>query len=193
MSALPEPQPAAGALPRTLVLVGLMGAGKSCIGRRLATRIGVPFIDADEEIERAAGLTVAEIFAKYGESGFRDGERRVMTRLLQGPAAVVSAGGGAFMDADTRALIKSNAVSIWLRADLDTLVARTKGRTHRPLLNAGDPREILAELMRVRGPTYGEADVVVDTGVDNPNVTCARVISALEDHFGHPLAERTAS
>jgi shikimate kinase len=193
LSALPELQPAAGALPRSVVLVGLMGAGKSCIGRRLATRIGVPFIDADEEIERAAGLTVAEIFAKYGESGFRDGERRVMGRLLQGPAAVISAGGGAFMDTDTRGLIKTSAVSIWLRADLDTLVARTKGRSHRPLLNKGDPREVLAELMRVRGPIYGEADVVVDTGADNPSVTCSRVVAALEDHFGHPLPERAAS
>ncbi len=193
MSALPEPQPAAGTLPRTVVLIGLMGAGKSCIGRKLAARIGAPFVDADEEIERAAGLTVAEIFAKYGESAFRDGERRVMSRLIQGSPSIVSAGGGAFMDAETRDLIKGNAVSIWLRADLETLVARTKGRSHRPLLNKGDPREILAELMRVRGPTYAEADLVVETGVDNPNVTTARVLAALEGHLGHPLAERAES
>jgi shikimate kinase len=180
-------------LPRSIVLVGLMGAGKSCIGKRLAARIAVPFIDADAEIEQAAGLTIAEIFARYGEPAFRDGERRVMARLLQGPPAVISAGGGAFMDAETRALIKARGLSIWLRADLDTLVARTKGRTHRPLLNSGDPRETLAELMRVRYPVYAEADVTVDTGLDNPNVTCGRVLAALEAHFGRSLAEHAAT
>lgn len=180
-------------LPRAIVLVGLMGAGKSCIGKRLAARIAVPFVDADSEIEQAAGLSVAEIFAKYGEPYFRDGERRVMARLLQGPPCIISAGGGAFMDEETRTLIKANGVSVWLRADLDTLVARTKGRTHRPLLNTGDPREKLAELMRIRNPVYAEADVTVDTGVDNPSVTCARVLAALEDYFGHSLGERIAS
>ena len=172
MSALSEPARIAYQLPRSIVLIGLMGAGKSCIGRRLAARMSVPFTDADAEIEQAAGLTVAEIFAKYGEAAFRDGERRVMARLLQSSPAIVSAGGGAFMDAETRALIKKNGVSLWLRADLDTLVTRTRGRTHRPLLNAGEPREVLAELMRVRHPVYAEADVTVDTGIDNPNVTC---------------------
>jgi shikimate kinase len=176
-------------LARSIVLVGLMGAGKSCIGRRLAQKLDVPFTDADAEIEQAAGLTIAEIFAKYGEAHFRDGERRVMARLLQGPPGILSPGGGAFMDADTRNLIKRRGVSIWLRADLDTLVARTKGRTHRPLLNNGDPRETLAEMMRVRYPVYAEADVVVDTGTDNPNVTSCRVVDALADYFtAHPEA-----
>jgi shikimate kinase len=192
LSAVPETVPDSGTLPRTVVLVGLMGAGKSCIGKRLAGRLNVPFIDADAEIETAAGLSIAEIFAKYGEAAFRDGERRVMSRLLQGPPGVVSAGGGAFMDADTRTLIKDRALSVWLRADLDTLVARTKGRSHRPLLNNGDPRATLAELMRVRHPVYAEADVTVDTGVDNPNVTCTRVLKALEDHFGQALADQGA-
>ena len=180
-------------LPRSIVLVGLMGAGKICIGKRLAARIDVPFVDADSEIEQAAGLSVAEIFAKYGEPYFRDGERRVMARLLQGSPCIISAGGGAFMDDETRALIKTSGVSVWLRADLETLVARTKGRTHRPLLNTGDPREKLAELMRIRQPVYAEADITVDTGIDNPNVTCARVLDALEDYFGHSLSERIAS
>ncbi len=180
-------------LPRSIVLVGLMGAGKSCIGKRLAARIAVPFVDADSEIEQAAGLSVAEIFAKYGEPYFRDGERRVMARLLQGSPCIISAGGGAFMDDETRTLIKTSGVSVWLRADLETLVARTKGRTHRPLLNTGDPREKLAELMRIRQPVYAEADITVDTGIDNPNVTCARVLTALEDYFGHSLGERIAS
>jgi shikimate kinase len=166
-------------LTQTIVLVGLMGAGKSCIGRRLAQRLNVSFVDADAEIEQAAGCTIAEIFEKYGEPAFRDGERRVMSRLLQGPPTILAAGGGAFMDPETRTLIREHAISVWLRADLDTLTARTKGRGHRPLLNSGDARETLAKLMEVRYPVYAEADITVDTGTDNPNVTCARVIEAL--------------
>jgi len=168
-------------LDRTVVLVGLMGAGKSCIGRRLAQRLSVPFVDADAEIEQAAGATIAEIFEKYGEAAFRDGERRVMARLLLGTPCILAAGGGAFMDSDTRTLIREHAVSVWLRADLDTLAARTKGRGHRPLLNSGDPRTTLAQLIETRYPVYAEANITVDTGVDNPNVTCARVVTALED------------
>ncbi|MBL8631131.1 MAG: shikimate kinase [Rhodospirillaceae bacterium] len=177
-----------GPLGKTIVLVGLMGAGKSCIGRRLAARLDVPFIDADTEIEKAAGLSIAEIFQKYGEVSFREGERRVMNRLLHGAPCVLASGGGAFMDPETRKLIKDNATSIWLRAELDTLVARTKGRGHRPLLNSGDPREKLQELMNVRYPVYAEADVAVDTGMDNPNITTARAIEALEKHLGVALA-----
>jgi shikimate kinase len=169
------------ALDRTVVLVGMMGAGKSCIGRRLASRTGLAFIDADTEIEKAAGCTVAEIFARYGAAAFRDGERRVMARLLQEKPAILAAGGGAFVDPDTRALIRTHAISVWLRADLETLVARTKGRSHRPLLNSGDPRATLASLMDVRYPIYAEADITVDTGVDNPTLTCTRVLTAIED------------
>jgi shikimate kinase len=178
--ARPACGPASLRLERSIVLVGLMGAGKSCIGRRLGQRLGLPFTDADSEIETAAGLSIAEIFSRYGEAAFRDCERRVMTRLLQGPPRVLSTGGGAFMDADTRRLIKEHAISVWLRADLDTLIARTRGRSHRPLLASGDPRAILADLMERRYPVYAEADVVVETGADNPNVTCGRVIEALE-------------
>jgi shikimate kinase len=167
------------ALTQTVVLVGLMGAGKSCIGRRLAQRLNMPFVDADTEIEQAAGCSIAEIFSQYGEAAFRDGERRVMARLLQGEPIILAAGGDAFMDADTRKLIHDHAISVWLRANLDTLAARTKGRTHRPLLNNDDPRETLEQLMEVRYPVYAEADITVDTGIDNPNVTCARVIEAL--------------
>ena len=176
-------------LSRTIVLVGLMGAGKSCIGRRLAQRLNVPFVDADTEIEQAAGNTVAEIFEKYGEAFFRDGERRVMVRLLQGPPTILAAGGGAFMDPETRQLISDNAISVWLRADLDTLLARTRGRGHRPLLNAGDPRDTLAKLIEQRYPVYAEANIVVDTGADNPNVTCTRVIEALVHIRGDIVAE----
>src|SRR5262249_26794842 len=159
-------------LEHTVVLVGLMGAGKSCIGRKLAQRLNVPFVDADAEVEQAAGISIAEIFQKYGEAAFRDGERRVMSRLLHGTPCILAAGGGAFMDAETRTLIREHAISVWLRADLDTLATRTKGRSHRPLLNNGDPRAVLAKLIEVRYPVYAEADITVDTGVDNPNVTC---------------------
>jgi shikimate kinase len=175
-------------LDRTVVVVGLMGAGKSCIGRRLAQHLGVAFVDADAEIEQAAGLSIAEIFEKYGEAHFRDGERRVMARLLQGPPGVLATGGGAFLDPDTRRLIKERAISLWLRADLETLAARTKGRSHRPLLNQGDPMATLSQLMAVRYPVYAEADLTVDTGLDNPNVTTARVLAAIEQHLGTPLA-----
>jgi shikimate kinase len=169
---------------RTVVLVGLMGAGKSCIGRRLAARTGLAFVDADSEIEKAAGCTVAEIFARYGEAAFRDGERRVIARLLQDKPSILAAGGGAFMDPDTRVLIREHAISVWLRADLETLVARTKGRSHRPLLNNGDSRETLAKLIDIRYPIYAKADVTIDTGLDNPNLTCTRVLAAIDMFAG---------
>lgn len=177
----------ARALDRTIVLVGLMGAGKSCIGRRLASRLGVAFVDADAEIEQAAGCSIAEIFEKYGEPYFRDGERRVMTRLLHGAPSVLAAGGGSFMDEETRALIRGKAISIWLKADLETLSHRTRGRTHRPLLNGKDPREVLARLIETRYPVYAQADIAVETGTDNPTATCGRVLSALADFLGAPL------
>lgn len=164
---------------RSVVLVGLMGAGKTCIGRRLAKRLDVPFADADEEIVRAAGASVAEIFARYGERMFRDGERRVITRLLQHGPQVLATGGGAFMDAQTRAVIRERGVSVWLRADLDVLVQRTTGRPGRPLLATADPRATLARLMSERYPTYALADIVVDT-VDAPaDVTTDTVLQAL--------------
>ncbi len=191
---LPGPQltaPPDRAPDRTVVLVGLMGAGKSCIGRRLAARTGLAFIDADTEIEKAAGCTVSEIFARYGEAAFRDGERRVMARLLADKPAILAAGGGAFMDEGTRALIRRDAISVWLRADLDTLIARTKGRTHRPLLNSGDARATLARLMDQRYPVYAEADIMVETGIDNPNLTCTRVLAAIDDFRAHLPGDRT--
>jgi len=162
-----------------VVLVGLMGAGKSCVGRRLAARLGWPFVDADEEIVKAAGLCIADIFALYGERAFRDCERKVMERLLSGPPCVLAAGGGAFMDAQTRAMIQEHAVSVWLRADLDVLVARTAGRTHRPLLNTGDPRETLRGLMEDRYPVYALANLTVDTGPESADHTAAHVSSAV--------------
>ncbi|WP_413204295.1 shikimate kinase [Rhodospirillum sp. A1_3_36] len=173
------------ALPRTLVLVGLMGAGKTSVGRRLAQELGVNFVDADTEIEAAAQLSVNEIFATYGEGEFRALERRVMARLVSGAPQVVAAGGGAFMAEDTRALIRQRALSLWLRADLDLLLARTRGRHHRPLLNTPDPRAALAALAEKRYPTYATADMTVDTVDEGPEVTAARALEALASHIAH--------
>ena len=164
---------------RTIVLVGLMGAGKSKVGRRLALRLGLPFSDSDPEIEAAAGETIEEIFANRGEQVFRDGERRVIARLLAQPVQVLATGGGAFMDPMTRSLIGRRGVSLWLRADLDILVARVLRRNDRPLLKRGDPRVILAELIERRHPIYAEADLTVDSGAGSPEVTVNRVIAAL--------------
>ena len=175
-----RPESQAGLLPgRTIVLIGLMGAGKSCVGRKLAARIGRPFLDADAEIEQAAGCSISEIFARMGEAAFREGERRVMARLLDGQPVVLASGGGAFIDPDTRRLIADKAVSVWLRADLDLLVKRTAGRDHRPLLKQGDPREILQGLIDTRYPIYAQADLIVDT-LDQPaDITVDRVLAAL--------------
>ncbi len=164
---------------RTIVLVGLMGAGKTKIGRRLAARLDLSFFDSDDEIETAAGETIPEIFQNRGEAVFRRGERRVIARLLSQPTHVLATGGGAFMDPVTRALIVSRGVSVWLRADLDVLVARVARRSNRPLLQAQDPRAVLAELIERRYPIYGEADVVVDSGEASAEVTTSRVIAAL--------------
>lgn len=174
---------------RIIVLVGLMGAGKSCVGRRLAQRLDIPFLDADAEVEAAAGCSIVDIFEQYGEAEFRDGERRVISRLLDGPPSVIATGGGAFIDEQTRKLISDKGVSVWLRADLETLVSRTSGRSHRPLLNNGDQRETLAALIDERHPIYAEADIIVDTGSDSANVTCTRVVDALNEHTA--AAEQT--
>ena len=169
----------AGMRGRSLVLVGLMGAGKTSIGRRLAARLGLPFRDADTEIELAAGCSIPELFARYGERSFRDGERRVIRRLLAGDPLVLATGGGAFMDPETRTTIRSDSLSVWLRCTLPTLVRRVASRSNRPLLKDGDPAEILADLMQKRHPTYAEADLVVDCGDEPPDYTTTRVIDAL--------------
>jgi shikimate kinase len=176
-----------GALPeldRSLVLVGLMGAGKSTIGRRLAARLGLPFVDADNEIEAAAGCSIQEIFDEHGEDYFRDGERRVIERLLNGPVCVLATGGGAFMNETTRALIKEKGYSLWLRADLEILVQRTSRRSHRPLLNNGNPREILQNLMDQRYPVYETADISVETDDSPHSVVVDRAMKALVENHG---------
>ena len=164
---------------RTIVLVGLMGAGKTKIGRRLAARLDLPFFDSDNEIEAAAGETIEEIFHNRGEAVFRDGERRVIARLLSQPVHVLATGGGAFMDPATRAAIGRRAVSVWLRADLDVLFARVSRRNNRPLLQERDPRAVLADLIERRHPVYAEADLTIDSGDGAPELTVTRTIAAL--------------
>jgi shikimate kinase len=172
--------------PKTIALVGLMGAGKSSIGRRLAQALGLPFVDADSEIESAAGASIEEIFARDGEAVFRNGERRVIARLLEGPAQVLATGGGAFMDPVTRGLIRERAISIWLRADLETLLVRVGRRNNRPLLKIGDPRIVLTRLIDERHPVYAEADITVDTVDGPPEATLAKVIAALDSFLAGP-------
>lgn len=167
-------------ITRPVVLVGLMGAGKTTTGRRLARRLGVPFADGDHEIEEAAGMRVADLFEIYGEEAFRDGERKVMARLLEGPPHVLATGGGAFINEDTRALVKQRGTSVWLKADLATHVRRTAIRDTRPILRRGDPQDILRKLMDERGPIYAEADITVESRDGPHDDTVARIISALE-------------
>ena len=169
------------ALPidRTVVLIGMMGAGKTAVGRRLAKTLGWPFQDADAAIEAAAGTTISNIFAEIGEAAFREKERQVIARLLGEERQVLALGGGAFVDPATRALVRARALSIWLRADLDTLVRRTGRPGKRPLLARGDPRARLAELLRQRAPIYAEADLVVDSGNAPLAAVVDRVLDAL--------------
>ena len=167
---------------RSIVLVGLMGAGKTAIGKRLAAQLGLPFYDADHEIERAAGMTIAEIFRTHGEAYFRTGEKRVIERLLAGGRIVLAPGGGAFMDPETRRTIRERATSIWLRCPLPVLLQRVQGRTHRPLLNNGNPAATLARLSAERSPIYAQADIIVDGSEDPLHVTTNKVINALNNY-----------
>jgi shikimate kinase len=162
-TAAPEPALLAALGARSVVLVGMMGAGKSSIGRRLATRLNIPFVDADAEIEKAAGMSIPDIFAAHGEPDFRAGEARVIVRLLDGGPQVLATGGGAFMNPDTRAAIGAKGVSIWLNADFDTLMRRIKRRHDRPLLHTDDPAATLQQLIDVRYPVYRLADFTVQS------------------------------
>lgn len=163
VEARPDAQVQRIGIRRPIVLVGMMGSGKTTVGRRLATRLHVPFVDADEEIEAAAGLSIAEIFAKLGEPAFRDGERRVIARLITDTPQVIATGGGAFINDATRALILAKADTIWLKAPLEVLVERTTRRKSRPLLQNGDPRSILAALLSQREHIYAQAPIHVSS------------------------------
>lgn len=169
----------ASAPERTVVIVGLMGAGKSTVGRRLAARLGIPFIDADAEIEKAAGCLIGDIFEVHGEAAFRDGERRVIARLLDGPVHVLATGGGAFMDPDTRQRVGEKGVSVWLRAGLELLVKRTARRDHRPLLKDRDQRQVLSQLIAERYPVYAEADIIVDSGDGPHEIVVEKILDGL--------------
>lgn len=171
------------ALTRPLVLVGMMGAGKTAIGRRIASRLRLEFIDADSEIEAAAGCSISDIFAQHGEDAFRDGERRVILRLIDGGPRVIATGGGAFMNPETRAAIKSHAISIWLKADFDTLWRRVSRRDNRPMLKTSDPQATLRDLIAKRYPVYAEADIVVESTDGPREATVEKVIEALNDHL----------
>jgi shikimate kinase len=185
-----ETLPASDALPnaaalvatlgrRSIVLVGMMGAGKSSIGRRVATRLAVPFVDADAEIELAADMTIAEIFAVHGEPYFRAGEARVIARLLERGPQVLATGGGAFMNPQTRAALKEKAVSVWLKADLDVLTRRLKRRSDRPLLKTEDPVATLSNLLQMRDPIYATADVTVLSRDVTHDVIVDEIIAAV--------------
>ncbi len=162
-----------------IVLVGMMGVGKSTVGRRLAARLGLDFVDADEEIEKAAGMSVAEIFDRYGEGYFRDGERRVIARLMDGAPKVIATGGGAFMQEETRLLILAQATAVWLDADIDVLVDRVSRRDSRPLLKNKDPRRVLTELAEVRNPIYALAPIHVKSIAAPHEVAVERILEQL--------------
>lgn len=178
---------------RSIVLVGLMGAGKSTVGRRLASRLGMIFKDADHEIEAAAGLTIPDIFAFYGEPSFREGEERVIGRLLREGPLVLATGGGAFMRDSTRARIAEGGVSVWLKAELDVLMRRVRKRGNRPLLQTDDPEETMRALMEARHPVYGGADVcVVSRDVSHDRVV-QDVMEALDAYLSPPSNEAVAA
>ena len=167
---------------RSIVLVGMMGAGKSSVGRRLAARLGIPFVDADTEIEKAAGMSIPEIFATHGEPYFRAGEARVIARLLDGGPQVLATGGGAFMNPDTRAAIHAKGLSIWLRATLDVLARRIKRRHDRPLLKNSDPLETMRRLIDERYPTYAEADLTVESREVPHETIVEEIVAGLRGH-----------
>jgi shikimate kinase len=171
---------AALAITKPLVLVGLMGCGKSSVGRRLAARLGLDFVDTDDEIVKAAGMRIPEIFSELGEAAFREGEIKVITRLLSGPPKVMATGGGAFISPLVRAEIARVGTSIWLRGDLETLWGRVEGKPGRPLLDADNPKQVLADLMAARYPIYELADITVDTHADNTHeVVVEDILKAL--------------
>ncbi|MCH7634679.1 MAG: shikimate kinase [Proteobacteria bacterium] len=170
--------------PKTIVLVGLMGAGKTSVGRLLAKRLDLEFIDADDEIEQAAQCSIEQIFESHGEAEFRDGERRVIARLLTGPTHVLATGGGAFMRKETRDAIRGRGISVWLRADLDLLLRRVSRRKNRPLLRNENPRQTLEKLIKERYPVYADADIVVDSGDRPPGTIVDNVIESIETFLG---------
>ncbi|MEE3006605.1 MAG: shikimate kinase [Pseudomonadota bacterium] len=175
---------------KIIVLVGIMGAGKSTVGKILADRLGMRFFDADQEIERAAGCTITDFFEKYGEVEFRKGEERVISRILAGEPCVLATGGGAFMSEATRLLIKKMAISVWLRVSFEVLAKRLEKRSDRPLLQTTDPQQTLKALIKKRYPIYNDADFIVDAENDGVDITVSKVIECLGDYcYSEQLVE----
>lgn len=173
-----------------IVLVGLMGAGKTSVGRRLAKRLDLPFFDADQEIEKAAGCSIDEIFSRHGEAAFRSGERRVIARLLDGGGHVLATGGGAFMDPETRAAIRERGISIWLNAELEVLLERVLRRDNRPLLKQGNPEQILRALLAERSPVYALADLTVTSGQGPHEDVVEQIVKALQRRMSTGTKDR---
>ena len=165
---------------KILLLVGMMGVGKTSLGRLLAQRLDLPFVDSDKEIEKSTGFSVSDLFARYGEAEFNKGEEKVMARLLQGPPCVLSSGGGAFLSEKTRQLAKTTAISIWLKAGADVISNRTEGRTHRPLVPAADNKKVIENLVQERYPIYAEADLAIESFAEKPQRTVTRLLQELE-------------
>ncbi|MDP4595138.1 MAG: shikimate kinase, partial [Beijerinckiaceae bacterium] len=170
---------------RSIILVGIMGSGKSSVGRRLAARLGLGFSDADIEIESAAGMSINEIFAQHGEPYFRDGERRVINRLLKQRQMVLATGGGAFMNEQTRAAIARSGISVWLKAEHDVLMRRVRKRANRPLLQSPDPDKVMQDLMDERYPVYATADITVISGDGPHDKAVDAVLDGLESYMEH--------
>jgi shikimate kinase len=192
------PSAAAGLLDRlgarSIVLVGMMGAGKSSIGRRLAARLSIPFVDADIEIEKQAGMSIADFFARHGEADFRRGEARIIARLLDGGPQVLATGGGAVMNADTRAAIKAKGVSIWLTAEVDVLMRRINKRKHeRPMLQTADPAARLRELLVEREPAYALSDLTVQSREVPHEAIVTEIVAVLGDFLDAPSAPQGSS
>ena len=173
-------------LDRPVVLVGLMGVGKSTVGRRLARRLGLPFVDSDAEIEDAAGYSAAEIFERFGERDFRDGERRLVARLIEGEIRIIATGGGAFVDPTTRQLLNQRAITVWLDAPIDILTERTSRRDTRVQLRNGDPKMVLQRLAEERRPSYAEAHIHVKSGAGAHRDVVDAIVQALEAFVGQP-------
>ncbi|MDB5504823.1 MAG: Shikimate kinase [Tardiphaga sp.] len=178
---------------RSVVLVGMMGAGKSTIGRRMATRLRLPFIDADNEIEAAAGMSIPDIFEVHGEPHFRDGEARVIARLLESGPILLATGGGAYMREDTRQRVRDKAISMWLKADADVILRRVKRRENRPLLKAADPAAIIAQLIEARHPVYEQTDITIDSRDVPHEKIVEEAIVALHEHLFRPRASSAIS
>lgn len=167
--------------PKIILLVGMMGVGKTSLGRIIAKRLDLPFVDSDKEIEAMTGFTISDLFARYGEQEFRTGEERVMARLLKGSSCVLSSGGGAFLSEKTRQLARDKAISVWIKAEADVISGRTEGRTHRPLVPAADNQKIIERLVQECYPIYATADITIPSYDEHPSKTAVRLLKVLEE------------